>query len=84
MREKLPLGIRFLRMPKTRTLAAHRGGKKGNFADQRNGLLSHFTDPGEPGGTSWRKSFGYERQPAKPKGGQPFIARGAPKSSSDS
>ena len=69
-------------MPKTRTSAAQRGGKKGNFADQRNGLLSHFSDRGGRGETSWREIFGYERRPAKPKGGEPFIARGAQKSSS--
>lgn len=71
-------------MSKIRNLAVQRGGKKGNFAESRNGLLSHFSDRGGRGETSWRESFGYERRSAKPKGGQPFIARGAPKSSSDS
>ena len=63
-------------MPKTKTSAA-RGGKKGNFAGQRNGLLSHFTSHSGQAERSWRESFGYERRPAKPKGGKPFIARGA-------
>ncbi len=71
-------------MPTTKTLAARRGGKKGNFADSRNGLLSLFSDPDGRGERSWRETFGYERRPVKPRGDQPFIARAAPKSSSDS
>lgn len=71
-------------MPKTRTLSARSGGKTGNFAGQRNGLLSHFAGHIGQAGRSWRESFGYERRPEKPKGGQPFIARGSPRSSSDS
>lgn len=71
-------------MPKTRTSAAQKDGKKGNFADPRNGLLSLFTDPDERGTRSWRESFGYERRSVKPEGGQPFIAREARKLSPDS
>jgi hypothetical protein len=71
-------------MPKTKARAAGKGRKKGNFADQRNGLLKLFTDPDARGERSWRESFGYERRPEKRKGGEPFIAREARRSSSDS
>ena len=71
-------------MPKTKISAPRGDAKKGNFADQRNGLLSLFNDPEGRGERNWRESFGYERRPEKPKGGKPFIAREAPKSSSDS
>ena len=69
-------------MPKTNKPAAGGGPGKGNFAGQRNGLLSLFDDPDGRGGRRWRESFGYERRSEK-KGGQPFIARGSPRSSSD-
>ena len=59
-----------------------RVGKKGNFANQRDGLLTLFTDPDGRAERSWRETFGYERRPEKPKRGQPFIARGLPRSSS--
>jgi hypothetical protein len=71
-------------MPKSRNSAAKHGGRKGNFAESRNGLLSLFSDPDGRGERSWRETFGYERRPVKPEGGQPFIAREAPISSSDS
>lgn len=70
-------------MPKPKT-SAPSSSKKGSFAEQRNGLLSLFTDPDGRGERSWRESFGYERRPEKPKRGQPFIARGSPQSSSGS
>ena len=74
---------RFPIMPKTKTSAARGGARTGNFVDQRNGLLSLFADPEGRGERSWRETFGYERRPEKPRGGQPFIARGSPRSSSD-
>lgn len=83
-REELRSRARYAVMPKTRTLSAQGSGKKGNFADRRNCLLSLFTDPEAPSEQRWRETFGYERRPEKPKGSQPFIAREARKSSSDS
>ena len=71
-------------MPTTKKLAARSGGKKGNFAASRNGLLSHFDGHVGRGERSWRETFGYERRPEKPKRGQPFNAREARRSSSDS
>jgi len=71
-------------MPTTKKLAARKGDKKGNFADQRNGLLDLFSDVDGCGTSSWRESFGYERRPVKLKGGQAFIAREEPGSSSGS
>lgn len=71
-------------MPWTRILAARRSGKKGNFADSRNGLLSLFGDGARNHKRSWRETFGYERRPEKPKRGQPFIVREVQRSSSDS
>ena len=65
-------------MPKHKTAAAARGGKKGSFVESRHGLLSLFDHPDGRGERSWRETFGYERRPEKPKGGQPFIARGSP------
>jgi hypothetical protein len=40
-------------------------------------------DRAEHGERGWRQTFGYERRPEKPKRGEPFIAREAPRSSSD-
>ena len=71
-------------MPNTRNSAAQRGGKKGNFAESRNGLLSLFDDSDRRSDRNWRESFGYERRPEEPKRAKPFIAREARKSSSDS
>jgi hypothetical protein len=70
-------------MPKSKNLPAKRGEAKGNFADQRNGLLSLFTEPDERSERSWREVFGYEHRSVVKKS-EPFIARAKPKSSSDS
>jgi hypothetical protein len=70
-------------MPTTKIPGAKRG-KKGNFAGQRNGLLSHFAGLSGSSDRSWRETFGYERRPGKPEVGKPFIARGSPRSSPDS
>jgi hypothetical protein len=67
-------------MPRTKTGKAGQGGKAGNFANQRDQLLTLFDDPDADVPGKWRQSFGYEK--AKP--GKPFIARGSPKSSSGS
>jgi hypothetical protein len=75
---------RFPNMPKFKAPAARGGAKKGSFANAHNGLLPLFDDPDGRGGRRWREVFGYERRPEKPKGGKSFIAREAPKSSSDS
>ena len=71
-------------MGKTKAAAPPRGGDKGSFADRREELLLRFPDPDGRGERSWRETFGYERRPEKAKGGKPFIAREARKSSSDS
>ena len=71
-------------MSKSNILAARRDGRKGNFASSRNGLLSHFAGHTGQSERRWREAFGYERRPEKGPGGKPFIAREAPKSSSDS
>lgn len=71
-------------MPSTKNPTDGRGGKKGSFASSRTGLLSLFSDPDGCGTRSWRETFGYERRAVKLEGGQPFIARAARKSSSDS
>ena len=65
-------------------MKAMRAGQKGNFAECRNGLLSHFDGPDGRGRRRWREIFGYERRPDEAKGGKPFIAREERKSSSDS
>jgi hypothetical protein len=67
-------------MPRTKSGAAGQGGKKGNFANQRDELLTLFDESDANAQRKWRQSFGYEK--AKP--GKPFIARGSPRSSSDS
>jgi hypothetical protein len=70
-------------MPKSKNVAAKPSETKGNFAEQRNGLLSLFSDSDGQGKRSWREVFGYERRSVA-KEGEPFIARAKPKSSSGS
>lgn len=65
-------------MPTTKTRSAPQGGKKGNFADQRDELLTMFADPDEPGERKWRQSFG--QRPEKPKRGRLFTAPGTRRS----
>ncbi len=71
-------------MPKNKTTVARSGGKKGNFADSRNRLLSLFADPDGRGERSWRQTFGQEREIIEPNRGKPFIAREVRRLSSDS
>jgi len=65
-------------MPKTKPRAAAHGGKKGNFADRRDGLLTLFSDQDEREDGKWQQSFG--QRPEKPKQGKIFIAREARRS----
>ena len=74
---------RFPHMGKTKAVPP-RGGDKGSFGDRREELLSRFPESDTSGERRWRETFGYERRPEKPKGGKPFIAREARRSSSDS
>lgn len=67
-------------MPRTKKPAAVRAGNKGSFVDQRDELLTLFAEPDEEDERKWRESFGYE----KARRAKPFIARGSPRSSSDS
>lgn len=58
------------------------GNKKGSFADQREGLLTLFSDQDERGEGKWQQSFGQRSE--KPKKGLMFSSREARRSSPDS
>ena len=70
-------------MPTSTKTSVKRGSKKGSFADSHNGLLPLFSGPDGQGERRWREVFGYEPRKVARKG-EPFIAREARRSSSDS